>query len=142
HGDTFGTMALCDPEVGIHAAFRSVLPGHTALPLPIGEDDTAALRVWLQTHCAQLAAMIVEPLVQGAGGMRMHDPAVLRTLRQLADQHGILLIFDEIFTGFGRTGSMFAFEQAGVEPDIITLSKALTGGTLPLAATIAKRHIF
>ncbi|NYT36834.1 adenosylmethionine--8-amino-7-oxononanoate transaminase [Allopusillimonas soli] len=142
HGDTFGTMALCDPEVGMHAAFRSVLPGHTALPLPIDEDETAALRAWLQAHGSQLAAMIVEPLVQGAGGMRMHDPAVLRTLRQLADQHGILLIFDEIFTGFGRTGSMFAFEQADVQPDIITLSKALTGGTLPLAATVAKRHIF
>ncbi|CRE33636.1 adenosylmethionine-8-amino-7-oxononanoate aminotransferase [Bordetella pertussis] len=81
--------------------------------------------------------MLVEPLVQGAGGMLLHDPQVLARLRELADRYGILLIFDEIFTGFGRTGTMFAFEQAGVRPDIVTLSKALTGGTLPLAATVA-----
>jgi adenosylmethionine-8-amino-7-oxononanoate aminotransferase len=86
--------------------------------------------------------MLVEPLVQGAGGMVMHEPAVLQRLRALADRHGILLVFDEIFTGFGRTGTLFAFEQAGVRPDIITLSKALTGGTLPLAATVASQRIF
>ena len=90
----------------------------------------------------RIAAIIVEPLVQGAGGMRLHDARVLQTLRALADRHELLLIFDEIFTGFGRTGTMFAFEQAGVAPDIITLSKALTGGTLPLAATVARRKVF
>ncbi len=86
--------------------------------------------------------MIVEPLVQGAGGMRFHDAAVLGTLRELADRYEILLIFDEIFTGFGRTGAMFAFQDAGVSPDIVTLSKALTGGTLPRAATVASAKVF
>jgi adenosylmethionine-8-amino-7-oxononanoate aminotransferase len=89
-----------------------------------------------------LAALIVEPLVQGAGGMRFHDAAILKRLRALADKYDLLLIFDEIFTGFGRTGTMFACDAAGVAPDIITLSKALTGGTLPLAATIAARKVF
>jgi adenosylmethionine---8-amino-7-oxononanoate aminotransferase len=89
-----------------------------------------------------VAGIIVEPLVQGAGGMRFHDARVLKTLRALADRYELLLIFDEIFTGFGRTGTMFAFQDAGVTPDIITLSKALTGGTLPLAATIAQRKVF
>ncbi len=89
-----------------------------------------------------IAAIIVEPLVQGAGGMHFHDADVLRRLRSLADKHNVLLIFDEIFTGFGRTGTMFACEQAGVVPDIITLSKALTGGTLPMAATVATRKVF
>src|SRR5207244_13235781 len=89
-----------------------------------------------------IAGLIVEPLVQGAGGMRFHDAATLQRLRTVADRCGALLIFDEIFTGFGRTGSMFACEQAGVVPDIITLSKALSGGTLPLAATVARGNIF
>jgi adenosylmethionine-8-amino-7-oxononanoate aminotransferase len=96
----------------------------------------------LERHSDELAAIIVEPLVQGAGGMRFHDAEVLRTLRAAADRHGLLLIFDEIFTGFGRTGSLFAFQDAGVVPDIVTLSKALTGGTLPLAATIADKKVF
>ena len=93
-------------------------------------------------HAENLAAIIVEPLVQGAGGMHFHDAAVLQTIRAAADRHDVLLIFDEIFTGFGRTGALFAFQEAGVTPDILTLSKALTGGTLPLAATIARRKIF
>jgi adenosylmethionine---8-amino-7-oxononanoate aminotransferase len=93
-------------------------------------------------HADELAAIIVEPLVQGAGGMLFHDAEVLHRLRTAADRHNILLIFDEIFTGFGRTGSLFAFQEAGVVPDIITLSKALTGGTLPLAATIARNKVF
>ena len=91
---------------------------------------------------SEIAGIIVEPLVQGAGGMRFHDAASLRRLRALADRYGLLLIFDEIFTGFGRTGTMFACEAAGVVPDIVTLSKALTGGTLPLAATVARKHVF
>ena len=102
----------------------------------------ARLDAFLETRGPQLAGILVEPLVQGAGGMLLHDPEVLRRLRQLADRHGLLLIFDEIFTGFGRTGTMFAFEQAGIRPDIITLSKALTGGTLPLAATVASSRVF
>jgi adenosylmethionine-8-amino-7-oxononanoate aminotransferase len=96
----------------------------------------------LERHADELAGIIVEPLVQGAGGMRFHDTAVLRRLRQAADRYRLLLIFDEIFTGFGRTGSLFACDAAGVEPDIIALSKALTGGTLPLAATVASRKVF
>jgi adenosylmethionine-8-amino-7-oxononanoate aminotransferase len=102
----------------------------------------ARLDAFLETRGPQLAGILVEPLVQGAGGMLLHEPQVLRRLRRLADRHGLLLIFDEIFTGFGRTGTMFAFEQAGARPDIITLSKALTGGTLPLAATVASSRVF
>jgi adenosylmethionine-8-amino-7-oxononanoate aminotransferase len=101
-----------------------------------------ALSRLLDTRASEIAAMIVEPLVQGAGGMRFHDADVLRRLRALADRYELLLIFDEVFTGFARTGTMFACEAAGVVPDIVTLSKALTGGTLPLAATIARRNVF
>jgi adenosylmethionine-8-amino-7-oxononanoate aminotransferase len=97
---------------------------------------------YLDAHAAELAAIIVEPLVQGAGGMIFHDAQVLRRLRAAADRHGLLLIFDEIFTGFGRTGGMFACTSSGVVPDIVTLSKALTGGTMGLAATIANRRVF
>jgi adenosylmethionine-8-amino-7-oxononanoate aminotransferase len=96
----------------------------------------------LAQRSERIAAIVVEPLVQGAGGMRFHAAHVLQVLRRLADRYGLLLIFDEIFTGFGRTGAMFAFEQADVAPDIIVLSKALTGGTLPLAATVADRKVF
>jgi adenosylmethionine-8-amino-7-oxononanoate aminotransferase len=96
----------------------------------------------IERHADELAGIIVEPIVQGAGGMLFHDSEVLRWLRALADRYQLLLIFDEIFTGFGRTGTMFACESAGVVPDIITLSKALTGGTLPLAVTIAQRKVF
>jgi len=142
HGDTFGTMAVCDPEVGMHAAFQGMLTDHDILPLPQDSESDAALDAFLQRHGENTAAILVEPLVQGAGGMLMHDPEVLRRLRELADRYGILLIFDEIFTGFGRTGTLFAFEQAGIRPDIITLSKALTGGTLPLAATVASQRVF
>ncbi len=142
HGDTFGTMAVCDPDVGMHAAFQGMLSEHDILPLPKDADSEAALDAFLQKHGDNIAAILVEPLVQGAGGMLMHEPGVLRRLRELADHYGILLIFDEIFTGFGRTGTFFAFEQAGIRPDIITLSKALTGGTLPLAATVASQRVF
>lgn len=139
HGDTTGAMAVSDPDAGMHAAFAGVLPRHHIVDLP---DDDSTLDQLL-TECGDsVAAMIVEPLVQGAGGMTFHDARALRRLRALADRYDVLLIFDEIFTGFGRTGTMFACEHAGVAPDIITLSKALTGGTLPLAATIATRMIF
>src|SRR5262249_27471130 len=110
--------------------------------LPADDDGAAGLERLLDRRAGEIAGIIVEPLVQGAGGMHFHDAEVLRRLRKLADQHDVLLIFDEIFTGFGRTGTMFACEAARVAPDIITLSKALTGGTLPLAATIARRKVF
>ena len=139
HGDTTGAMAVSDPDAGMHAAFAGVLPRHHIADLP---DDDSTLDQLLTERGDTVAAMIVEPLVQGAGGMTFHDARALRRLCALADRYDVLLIFDEIFTGFGRTGTMFACEHAGVAPDIITLSKALTGGTLPLAATIATRMIF
>jgi adenosylmethionine---8-amino-7-oxononanoate aminotransferase len=142
HGDTLGTMAICDPEEVMHSMFSGVLPEHPVVPLPRDEASIAAFERFLEEHAGSLAAIIVEPLVQGAGGMVLHEPAVPRRLRAAADHYGLTLIFDEIFTGFGRTGTMFAYQQAGVVPDIITLSKALTGGTLPLAATIASDELF
>ena len=142
HGDTTGAMAVSDPDGGMHAAFRGLLPQQIVVDLPVDEASTAALETLLAQRAEEVAAIIVEPLVQGAGGMRFHDARVLKTLRALADRYELLLIFDEIFTGFGRTGAMFAFQEAAVVPDIVTLSKALTGGTLPLAATIARRKVF
>jgi adenosylmethionine-8-amino-7-oxononanoate aminotransferase len=142
HGDTTGAMAVSDPQDSMHAAFRGFLPEQITVDLPVDEPSAAAFEAALERHADELAAIIVEPLVQGAGGMRFHDAKVVRTLRAAADRYDLLLIFDEIFTGFGRTGSLFAFQAAGVVPDIITLSKALTGGTLPLAATIADKKIF
>jgi adenosylmethionine-8-amino-7-oxononanoate aminotransferase len=142
HGDTTGAMAVCDPDGGMHALFGGLLPEHFIVDLPQDEESIAAFARLLDRHAEEIAGIIVEPLVQGAGGMRFHDAVVLRQLRAAADRHDLLLIFDEIFTGFGRTGAMFASAAAGVVPDIITLSKALTGGTLPLAATIARRKVF
>jgi adenosylmethionine---8-amino-7-oxononanoate aminotransferase len=142
HGDTSGAMAVSDPESGFQGTLAGALPQQIILDLPADEASSAALEMLLTQHSERIAAIIIEPLVQGAGGMRFHDAHVLQTLRTLADRYEVLLIFDEIFTGFGRTGTMFAFEQAGVAPDIITLSKALTGGTLPLAATVARRKVF
>jgi adenosylmethionine---8-amino-7-oxononanoate aminotransferase len=142
HGDTTGAMAVSDPQGSMHAAFRGLLPEQITVDLPVDEQSTVAFETALERHADELAAIIVEPLVQGAGGMRFHDAKVLRTLRTAADRYELLLIFDEIFTGFGRTGAMFAFQAAGVVPDIVTLSKALTGGTLPLAATIADKKVF
>lgn len=142
HGDTIGTMAVCDPEEGMHSLFAGLLPDNPVVPLPRDAASIAAFEALLAREHESLAAIIVEPLVQGAGGMVFHEPAVLGRLRAAADHYDLTLIFDEIFTGFGRTGSMFAFEQAGVAPDIVTLSKALTGGTSPLAATIATDRLF
>jgi len=142
HGDTTGAMAVCDPEEGMHALFRGLLPDHVIIDLPRDEESTAAFHQALTRHAGDLAGIIVEPLVQGAGGMKFHAPAVLQRLRQAADRYELLLIFDEIFTGFGRTGTMFACQAADVLPDIVTLSKALSGGTLPLAATVARRKVF
>ncbi|AUN33765.1 adenosylmethionine--8-amino-7-oxononanoate transaminase [Niveispirillum cyanobacteriorum] len=142
HGDTIATMAVCDPEEGMHSLFTGLLPEHFVQPLPRDAESLAALESFLDRHAGQIAAILVEPLVQGAGGMVFHDASTLRSLRDLTDRYGLLLIFDEIFTGFGRTGHMFACQAAGVVPDIITLSKALTGGTLPLSATIARARVF
>jgi adenosylmethionine-8-amino-7-oxononanoate aminotransferase len=142
HGDTFAAMSVCDPEEGMHRLFRGVVPEQFVAELPESEEKSHALERLLAEHEGQIAAVLVEPLVQGAGGMKFHSAEVCRKLRRLCDMHGLLLIFDEIFTGFGRTGSMFACEQAGVVPDIACLSKALTGGTMPLAATVATEKIY
>jgi adenosylmethionine---8-amino-7-oxononanoate aminotransferase len=142
HGDTTGAMAVCDPDSGMHARFKGVLPEHHFIDLPENEESAGSFTRHLERHAQELAGIIVEPLVQGAGGMRFHAASVLQRLRDAADRYQLILIFDEIFTGFGRTGSLFACEAAGVVPDIVTLSKALTGGTLPLAVTIARPKIF
>ncbi|MDE2163587.1 MAG: adenosylmethionine--8-amino-7-oxononanoate transaminase [Alphaproteobacteria bacterium] len=142
HGDTIATMAVCDPEEGMHSLFTGLLPEHHVIDLPRDERSIATFDAFLEKHADELAGVLVEPLVQGAGGMIFHDEQTLRRLRAAADKYDLLLIFDEIFTGFGRTGTMFACEAAEVVPDIITLGKGLTGGTLPLAATVASRKIF
>lgn len=142
HGDTFGAIAVSDGRTGMHGRFGTAANHHYLCELPRDETSESAFARFVTDHRHQLAGIIVEPLVQGAGGMVFHRAEVLRRLRRLADHHGLLLIFDEIFTGFGRTGRLFAMEEAGVIPDIVTLSKALTGGTLPLAATVARRRVY
>jgi adenosylmethionine-8-amino-7-oxononanoate aminotransferase len=142
HGDTFATMMVCDPDEGMHMLFTGTLPAQLIADLPRDQGSTDALDAQLRARGSEIAAILVEPLVQGAGGMVFHDAGTLRRLRQLADQHNVLLIFDEIFTGFGRTGALFAMEAARVTPDIVTLSKALTGGVLPLSAAIASTKVF
>jgi adenosylmethionine-8-amino-7-oxononanoate aminotransferase len=142
HGDTLATMAVCDPEEGMHALFSGLLPEHPVIDLPRDEESITAFDAFLERHADGLAAILVEPLVQGAGGMLFHDARVLKHLRRAADKYDLLLIFDEIFVGFGRTGAMFACEAAEVTPDIVTLGKGLSGGTVPLAATIATMKVF
>jgi adenosylmethionine-8-amino-7-oxononanoate aminotransferase len=142
HGDTLATMTVCDPEEGMHSLFAGVMPSQVIGDLPRDEASEAALGRLLGERDAAIAAILVEPRVQGAGGMLFHDDETLRRLRRLADRHDLLLIFDEIFVGLGRTGDLFACQGAGVVPDIVTLSKALTGGTLPLSAAIASRKVF
>ena len=142
HGDTFATMALCDPEEGMHALFADSMPEQIMAELPRDENLRRAFDLLLETHGERVAAVIIEPLVQGAGGMQMHDAATLACIAEACARNDVLLIADEIMTGFGRSGRMFACEEAGVMPDIVCLSKALSGGTLPLAATVARRHVF
>lgn len=142
HGDTFACMAVCDPEEGMHTMFKGVVPEQFVVDLPSTTDEFATFDRLLERERTYLAAVVIEPLVQGAGGMKFHSPEQLAEIRRLCDRHGLLLIADEIFTGFGRTGHYFACEAAGVVADIVTLSKALTGGTLPLAATIASDRIY
>ncbi len=137
-----GAMSVCDPEEGMHRRFGAYLPSQVFCDLPRSQAETEALDSALAAHRETLAAVIVEPLVQGAGGMILHPPEVLATIARLARRHGLPLIADEIFTGFGRTGSLFACQQAGIVPDIMCLSKALTGGTMALAATVARTEVF
>jgi len=142
HGDTLATMTICDPEEGMHGLFAGVMPSQHVIALPRDAGSEAALDRLLAEKGHEIAGIIVEPRVQGAGGMLLHDDEVLRTLRRVTDRHDQLLIFDEIFTGFGRTGDLFACTGSGVTPDIVTLSKALTGGTLPLSAAVSCRKVF
>ena len=134
HGDTFTTMSVCDPEGGMHSLWRDVLAEQVfAPPVPTEYDlrYIAAFEDQLRANADDLAAVIIEPLVQGAGGMRFHDPRYLADLRAVCDRNDVLLIFDEIATGFGRTGELFAADHAGVAPDIMCVGKALTGATSP-----------
>jgi adenosylmethionine-8-amino-7-oxononanoate aminotransferase len=135
-------MSVCDPDAGMHTSLRVYLPAQIFADLPRTAAQLAALDALLAGHTHEIAAIIVEPLVQGAGGMRFHAPGELAQIAAAARRHGLLLIADEIFTGFGRTGTMFACEQANVAPDILCISKALTGGTMGLAATLASRTVF
>lgn len=144
HGDTFTPMSVCDPDGGMHALWTDVLMAQEFAP-PVPRDYDAgyveAFERQLAQHADELAAVIVEPVVQGAGGMRFHDPRYLASLRDICSRHEVLLIFDEIATGFGRTGELFAADHAGVSPDIMCVGKALTGGYITLAATLCTREI-
>ncbi|QNP74015.1 adenosylmethionine--8-amino-7-oxononanoate transaminase [Streptomyces roseirectus] len=144
HGDTWHPMSVCDPEGGMHELWSGVLPRQLFVGAPPAEFDEAyadELRAAIERHADELAAVIVEPVVQGAGGMRFHSPAYLRVLREACDAHGVLLVFDEIATGFGRTGALFAADHAGVTPDVMCVGKALTGGYLTLAATLCTSRV-
>ncbi|MER7660393.1 adenosylmethionine--8-amino-7-oxononanoate transaminase [Streptomyces sp. NPDC096193] len=144
HGDTWQPMAVCDPEGGMHELWSGMLPRQVFADAPPAEFDEVYadhLREAVARHADELAAVIVEPVVQGAGGMRFHSPAYLRVLREACDAQGVLLIFDEIATGFGRTGTLFAAEQGGVSPDVMCLGKALTGGYLTMAATLCTSRV-
>jgi adenosylmethionine-8-amino-7-oxononanoate aminotransferase len=143
HGDTFGAMAVCDPVGGMHRLFRGVLAEHVFAERPPDGFDRPLEEAWATHvgelalhHADELAAVIVEPVVQGAGGMRFHSPACVALLRRICDELGLLLILDEIATGFGRTGALFACEHADVSPDVMCVGKALTGGYMTLAATL------
>ncbi|MEU7581224.1 adenosylmethionine--8-amino-7-oxononanoate transaminase [Streptomyces sp. NPDC041068] len=147
HGDTWQPMAVCDPEGGMHELWQGALPQQVFTDAPPGGFDTydasyaAHLHERIGAHAHELAGVIVEPVVQGAGGMRFHSPGYLRALREACDAHDVLLVFDEIATGFGRTGALFAADHAGVAPDVMCLGKALTGGYLSMAATLCTPRV-
>jgi adenosylmethionine-8-amino-7-oxononanoate aminotransferase len=148
HGDTAGAMAVCDPVTGMHGMFAGILPQHVFAPRPPDGFDAApdagweeAVRELAAAHTHELAAVIMEPVVQGAGGMRFHSPACVALMREVCDEHGLLLVLDEIATGFGRTGATFACEHAGVSPDVMCVGKALTGGYLTLAAMLCTAEV-
>ena len=144
HGDTFTPMSICDPEGGMHSLWTDVLARQVfapQVPRDYDADYSAAFEAQLAEHADEVAAVVVEPVVQGAGGMRFHDPRYLADLREICRRHDALLVFDEIATGFGRTGELFAADQAGVSPDIMCVGKALTGGYLSLAATLCTTDV-
>jgi adenosylmethionine-8-amino-7-oxononanoate aminotransferase len=148
HGDTFGAMAVCDPVGGMHSLFTGVLAEHVFAERPPDGFDAGLDESWarhvselIARHADELAAIVVEPVVQGAGGMRFHSPDCIALLRRLCDEHDLLLVLDEIATGFGRTGALFACEHANVTPDVMCIGKALTGGYLTLAATLCSKHV-
>jgi adenosylmethionine---8-amino-7-oxononanoate aminotransferase len=144
HGDTFTPMSICDPEGGMHSLWTDVLARQVFAPQVPRDYDaaySAAFEAQLADHADEVAAVVVEPVVQGAGGMRFHDPRYLADLREICRRHDALLVFDEIATGFGRTGELFAADQAGVSPDIMCVGKALTGGYLSLAATLCTTDV-
>ncbi|GAB2812590.1 adenosylmethionine--8-amino-7-oxononanoate transaminase [Streptomyces daliensis] len=148
HGDTWQPMSVCDPDGGMHDLWSGVLPRQVFADAPPAgfeaepdEHYVRHLRELIARHADELAAVIVEPVVQGAGGMRFHSPAYVRALREACDEHGVLLVLDEIATGFGRTGALFAAEHAGITPDVLCLGKALTGGYLTMAATLCTARI-
>jgi adenosylmethionine---8-amino-7-oxononanoate aminotransferase len=148
HGDTFGAMAVCDPVGGMHSLFAGALAEHVFAERPPDGFDAGLDERWARhvselvaLHSDELAAIVLEPVVQGAGGMRFHSPQCVALLRKLCDEHDLLLVLDEIATGFGRTGALFACEHAGVAPDVMCLGKSLTGGYLTLAATLCTRAV-
>ena len=144
HGDSFGAMSVCDPDNGMHHLFSGILPQHFFVKSPsiVSMDEALAdLKKTLKSHSKNIAAMILEPIVQGAGGMRIYNPQYLTQAKALCKQHDVLFVLDEIATGFGRTGELFALEYVDVEPDILCLGKALTGGYMTLAATLTTDEI-